>query len=232
MNFAKTKQDVQKNLPITYSSTRAGFNNESRITLHEVKSSFGNVVPLTNDLAKEIQEIGKYGIDVWALIGAGYTSALLQPQSVEERMAHVRQITPTDLSDGTVECYVHDDDVIADLVPRNGVWVVDVIMKDNVWVEQHTKLPAFVFLKPTYEVPLGNKSVLHPNTEFIGANYMATTPNKSNIGNYVYLQSEVRNGRAPRAYDRKALEGWLNAGHETNPYNPQAPLSIKNMRRA
>lgn len=88
-------------------------------------------------------------------------------------------------------------------------------------------------LIPANAITNGNRNTLHRNTEFIGANFLRLNnrPAANNISkNYVYLQSELRNGKAPRAYHLRGLRNWFAAGHSTNPFS-RANLTQKNMRR-
>jgi hypothetical protein len=68
-------------------------------------------------------------------------------------------------------------------------------------------------------------------TEFIDEDMMAEDqPAPFDIyKRYRYLKSEVKNGRAPRAYHRRALRTWMATGHNTNPFTG-LPLRENNLR--
>lgn len=86
---------------------------------------------------------------------------------------------------------------------------------------------------PVGPVANGKKNVIHQNTEFVGANFLPLNnrPSANNLAkNYVYLHSELRNGKAPRVYHAQGLQSWLERGKETNPFS-RASLKHHNMRR-
>jgi hypothetical protein len=78
----------------------------------------------------------------------------------------------------------------------------------------------------------GNRNALHQNTEFIGANFIPLNnrPSANTLKDYVYLQSELQNGRAPRAYHYEGLRRWLASGRSTNPFSREY-LTRNNMRK-
>jgi hypothetical protein len=64
------------------------------------------------------------------------------------------------------------------------------------------------------QIPNGNRNAVSKNTEFINENLMGMPAlgedghpnNETKRRDYVYLQSEVKDGRAPRAYHVNGLQ--------------------------
>jgi hypothetical protein len=100
----------------------------------------------------------------------------------------------------------------------------------NVYLaDQNNRVPLYI----AYEhIANGHPNALDANTEYIGANFMPLNnrPSNKNLAlNYVYLHSELKNGRAPRAYHANGISRWAESGRTNNPITRE-PLFLDNMR--
>lgn len=74
----------------------------------------------------------------------------------------------------------------------------------------------------------GRANAISNDTEFINANFMPLNRRPANKSNYIYLESELRGGKAVRAYHKDALKA-LDA-EATNPFTRRA-LDHSNFRK-
>lgn len=74
----------------------------------------------------------------------------------------------------------------------------------------------------------GRANVITNNTEFINSNFMPLNSRPTNTKNYIYLESELRGGKAVRAYHQNGLKSLQ--ANATNPFT-RAALRESNFRR-